>query len=258
MATIQTTYYSNALNHPVTLMAVIPADARDVYEPKKGPFRTLYLLHGLLGGYENYLYNSRIVQMAAKYNFAVIMPAGLNGFYVDNNAACAHYGEFVGEELVKMTRALFPLSEKREDTFIGGLSMGGYGAIRNGLKYSETFGAICGMSSALITEGMIHSTNDAVWPFGRRDYYEYTFGALDKVKGSDMDPKALVTTLKKQGREIPRMFLCCGTEDGLITPNRDFRDFLKAEGVKAEYREGPGIHDWVFWDNYLEQILEWL
>lgn len=82
-------------------------------------------------------------------NLAVVMPAGENAFYVDQPSIGAMHGQFIGEELVEITRKMFPLSRKREDTFIGGLSMGGFGALRNGLKYHDTFGAVICLSGAL-------------------------------------------------------------------------------------------------------------
>lgn len=78
------------------------------------------------------------------------MPSGENRFYLDDEKSGELYGEFIGKELVEFTRKLFPLSDKREDTFIAGLSMGGYGAIRNGLKYAENFGCVIGLSAALV------------------------------------------------------------------------------------------------------------
>lgn len=78
----------------------------------------------------------------------MVMPSGDNAFYVDQPKGHNNYGEYIGQELVRLTRKMFPLSRKREDTFIGGLSMGGYGALRNGLKYSDTFGAVIALSGA--------------------------------------------------------------------------------------------------------------
>ena len=93
---------------------------------------------------------TRIQAWAEANDLAVIMPSGENRFYLDDEKSGELYGEFIGKELVEFTRKLFPLSDKREDTFIAGLSMGGYGAIRNGLKYAENFGCVIGLSAALV------------------------------------------------------------------------------------------------------------
>ena len=136
--------------------------------------------------------------------------------------------------------------------------MGGYGAIRNGLKYAENFGCVIGLSAALVHDTWKDADNSAPIFTFRRNYYEAIFGEYDKVKGSDKDPKALLLKLKEEGRPVPKMYLCCGTEDGLVTANRDFRDFLNENGVDLTYVEGPGKHDWVFWDTYIKKVLDWL
>ena len=117
---------------------------------------------------------------------------------------------------------MFPLSHKREDTYIGGLSMGGYGAIRNGLKYHDTFGAIVALSSALIVEGLSARTNEPPIFMERRDYAESVFGDLDVVLESDKNPKYLVEQLKKEGAQFPEIYMACGDADGLMGANQDF------------------------------------
>ena len=103
---------------------------------REGPWPTLYLLHGYTGNQVDWLYRSDIEKWAMQHGYAVIMPSGGNSFYLDNETTGERYGVFIGEELVEVTRKMFPLSHKREDTVIAGLSMGGYGAIRNGLRYA--------------------------------------------------------------------------------------------------------------------------
>lgn len=144
------------------------------------------------------------------------MPSGDNMFYVDQKECQNYYGEFIGKELVEMTRKMFPLSHKREDTFIAGLSMGGYGAIRNGLKYNDTFGYIAGLSSAIIIDSIENKTNDSPFFMERKEYLERVFGELTKVKDSDMNPRWLVDRLQQEQVELPKMYLACGTEDSLL------------------------------------------
>ena len=167
MAIITTRYNSMCLGGPVSFTAVIPFEDFGMFPnfnpnpyENQEPLRTLYLLHGISGDEKDWLYGSRIARFAEENHIAVIMPDGNNNFYVDNWPA-ERWGEFIGRELVEVTRNLFPLSRKREDTYIGGLSMGGYGAIRNGLKYSDTFSKIVALSSALITYEVPYSTEEA-------------------------------------------------------------------------------------------------
>ena len=260
MAIIEVNFISKCLMRVVTLNAIIPVDkfGPQAENAEQKPLKTLYLLHGIFGNYTDWVNGTRIQAWAEANDLAVIMPSGENRFYLDDEKSGELYGEFIGKELVEFTRKLFPLSDKREDTFIAGLSMGGYGAIRNGLKYAENFGCVIGLSAALVHDTWKDADNSAPIFTFRRNYYEAVFGEYDKVKGSDKDPKALLLKLKEEGRPVPKMYLCCGTEDGLVTANRDFRDFLNENGVDLTYVEGPGKHDWVFWDTYIKKVLDWL
>ena len=260
MAIIEVNFISKCLMRTVTFNAIIPVDkfGPQAENAEQKPLKTLYLLHGIFGNYTDWVNGTRIQAWAEANDLAVIMPSGENRFYLDDEKSSELYGEFIGKELVEFTRKLFPLSDKREDTFIAGLSMGGYGAIRNGLKYAENFGCVIGLSAALVHDTWKDADNSAPIFTFRRNYYEAIFGEYDKVKGSDKDPKALLLKLKEEGRPVPKMYLCCGTEDGLVTANRDFRDFLNENGVDLTYVEGPGKHDWVFWDTYIKKVLDWL
>lgn len=260
MAIIEVNFISKCLMRTVTFNAIIPVDkfGPQAEDAEQKPLKTLYLLHGIFGNYTDWVNGTRIQAWAEANDLAVIMPSGENCFYLDDEKSGELYGEFIGKELVEFTRKLFPLSDKREDTFIAGLSMGGYGAIRNGLKYAENFGCVIGLSAALVHDTWKDADNSAPIFTFRRNYYEAIFGEYDKVKGSDKDPKALLLKLKEEGRPVPKMYLCCGTEDGLVTANRDFRDFLNENGVDLTYVEGPGKHDWVFWDTYIKKVLDWL
>lgn len=260
MAIIEVNFISKCLMRTVTFNAIIPVDkfGPQAEDAEQKPLKTLYLLHGIFGNYTDWVNGTRIQAWAEANDLAVIMPSGENRFYLDDEKSGELYGEFIGKELVEFTRKLFPLSDKREDTFIAGLSMGGYGAIRNGLKYAENFGCVIGLSAALVHDTWKDADNSAPIFTFRRNYYEAIFGEYDKVKGSDKDPKALLLKLKEEGRPVPKMYLCCGTEDGLVTANRDFRDFLNENGVDLTYVEGPGKHDWVFWDTYIKKVLDWL
>lgn len=260
MAIIEVNFISKCLMRTVTFNAIIPVDkfGPQAENAEQKPLKTLYLLHGIFGNYTDWVNGTRIQAWAEANDLAVIMPSGENRFYLDDEKSGELYGEFIGKELVEFTRKLFPLSDKREDTFIAGLSMGGYGAIRNGLKYAENFGYVIGLSAALVHDTWKDADNSAPIFTFRRNYYEAIFGEYDKVKGSDKDPKALLLKLKEEGRPVPKMYLCCGTEDDLVTVNRDFRDFLNENGVDLTYVEGPGKHDWVFWDTYIKKVLDWL
>ncbi|HPF86858.1 MAG TPA: alpha/beta hydrolase family protein [Candidatus Limiplasma sp.] len=262
MAILQANIFSKCLMRTVTIHAVLPAD-RFVFPgqkaPEEKPSKTLYLLHGIFGNYTDWVAGTRIAPWAMEKNLAVIMPSGDNRFYVDSEATGEAYGEFIGVELPTLCEKLFHLSAKREDRYIAGLSMGGYGAIRNGLKYHDRFSYAAGLSSGFILDGVLQSTNEAAdLPTHKRSFYEAVFGNLEKLRGSDMDYKALVRKLRAQGAAFPKLYLACGTEDFLIAQNRDFHQYLLSEGIEVTYEEGPGAHEWNFWDTYIKHVLDWL
>ena len=259
MALLHCNFMSRSLGRPVPIQVVLPTDkmAGPQGQAPQGLFKTLYLLHGIFGDETDWVCGTRLQSWAQDRNLAVVMPAGENSFYVDNPRASRLYGTYIGKELVDFTRRTFPLSAKREDTFIGGLSMGGFGAIVNGLQNPETFGAVCALSSALILDSMMENKEYTDFLMTNKGYYESVFGDLDQVRGSDMDYDALAEKVAKEPVK-PRFYMACGTEDGLIGVNRAFRDHLQGLGFDVTYEEGPGVHDWYFWDKYILKAMEWL
>jgi S-formylglutathione hydrolase FrmB len=261
MALIQINFLSKSLMRTVPINVILPVDkmtfpGMPVREDK--PYKTLYLLHGVFGNYTDWLSGTNIQRWAEEKDLVVVMPSGDNAFYVDNPGMNNYYGEFVGKELVEITRKMFPLSHKREDTYIAGLSMGGYGAVRNGLKYSDTFGCIAGLSSALITDGIESRTNDNPFFLNSRSYAEGCFGDLAKVADSDKNPKWLVKKLVEEKANIPKIYLACGEDDHLLGANEDFKNFLEDHGVNFTYEVGPGAHEWDFWNRYIKKVVDWL
>lgn len=262
MAFIHMNLISTALMRTVPVNVIIPADKPDfpgIPKRENKPYKTLYLLHGVLGSYVDWVNGTRIQRFAEMNDLVVVMPSGENSFYVDMPNGSDSYGDFIGRELVELTRKIFPLSHKREDTFIGGLSMGGYGAIRNGLKYHDTFGYIIGLSSALITEDMAkRKENDEVMFYETKAFGERCFGDLEELLNSDMDPKYLVRKLKEENIDFPKFYMACGLQDGLLPKSDEFAAFLKENGIDVTYETGLGAHEWDFWDRYIEKAIEWL
>ena len=253
MAIIQMNYVSGALFRTVPVQVILPVDKRtpDGKLPAPKKYKTLYLLHGLLGNYTDWVSGTRIQRWAEERDLAVVMPSGDNSFYVDRPADRNNYGEFIGRELVEITRRMFPLSDKKEDTFIGGLSMGGYGAVRNGLKYSDTFGAVIGLSAAL------HVFENKPLTAAHRAFGDAIFGDMELAAKSDMNPRVLLERLAGK-KDLPKIYLACGTEDDLLPASRLYRDLMTEAGFHVTYFEGPGKHDWDFWDDQIKRVIDWL
>jgi S-formylglutathione hydrolase FrmB len=157
-----------------------------------------------------------------------------------------------------MSRKMFRLSSNREDTFIAGLSMGGFGALRNGLKYHDTFGYIACLS------GAIHIFEYPLDEAGRNVIGEDAcFGDIRAAALTDRNPRVAAEAMFKRKQasrdtKCPKVYIACGTEDYLLKANRSFADFLRTNGADVTYEEGPGMHDWDFWDTYIQRVLEWL
>jgi S-formylglutathione hydrolase FrmB len=259
MALFQIDYFSQSLRRKVPLAIILPCDAPPELMPNMPEkFRALYLLHGYSASYLDWLIGAPLEDLAGRYGFAIITPAGENSFYLNDEARGALYEDYICKELPDFCRRFFPISKKKEDTIIGGLSMGGFGAIHSGFAHPEVFGNIIALSSALITDDIStlkDGEGNAIAPYG---YYRHTFGPLDKLPGSHNDPKALARKLIEENSEIPNIYIACGTEDPLIEQNRDFHRCLQQLEIKHEYVEGPGAHDWVFWNAYILKGLAWI
>lgn len=259
MALLQMNYFSQALMRQVHLSVMLPVDHFDgEHNAYCAPptFRSLYLLHGIMGDDSDWINGTRVGQWAMEHNIALIMPSGENHFYVDRADSPEKYGTMIGKELVTMTRAMFPLSRRREDTMVAGLSMGGYGAIKCGLDYSDTFGIVGAFSSALILNVISKSAPGQKTLLFNRDYYRTVFGdRLEDLQGSDYDVEAL---LNKPRKQTPTFFMTCGLEDTLLASNRHFVEALKLAGVPYIYRESHGAHTWDFWDSSVADFFAWL
>lgn len=257
MALIQVNFTSDSLMRMVPMQVILPVER--IFGRKEGErFSTLYLLHGVTGNYTDWVSRTNIQRWAEAKGLAVVMPSGDNGFYVDRPESFNCYGEFIGRELVEITRKMFPLSCRKEDTFIAGLSMGGYGAIRNGLKYHDVYGYIAGLSTANMVYDIDKRTNETEYYLDRRDFAESIFGDLSKVEESDYNPRWLANNLAAGGADLPEIYLACGMEDPLIKDSRRLRDELRSAGMRVTYEEGPGNHEWDFWDRYIRRVIDWL
>ena len=260
MARFTIDYFSNALCRTTTFTAVIPNDIRTDLpwenHPEKEPsLKTLFLLHGYTGRGDCWI-PEHLIQ---KYHVAVICPSAENSFYTNGAATGRAYETMVAVELVDYVRKTFRLAMTPEETFIAGLSMGGYGALHLGLAYPDRFGKIGAMSSALIVDEVSQMKPGQGNAVANYEYYAECFGEpLSEVKKRLVDPEAQVRALKDAGTAFPEIFMCCGTEDFLLEPNRTFHRFLEKEKVPHEYFETPGNHDMVFWMEYIAKILAWM
>ncbi|MBR2787786.1 MAG: acetylesterase [Erysipelotrichaceae bacterium] len=256
MAFIQVNTMSESLYRTVNVNVILPADKivmpdqKDQKIEKVKEFKTLYLLHGIFGSQVDWINGTNVQRWAEEKNLAVVMPAGENRFYVDQPATHDYYGRFIGEELVNVTRNMFPLSDKKEDTFICGLSMGGYGALRNGLKYSDTFGYVGALSAASMVD-----ITDGTLSFMQDGYLEAVFGDLKKARNSDVSIDWLIRNNRNKDQKF---YVACGESDPLMYHSKHIYDLLKKENYDVTFETGPGAHEWDFWNRYIKNVIDWL
>jgi len=232
---------------------------RPLAEAQKKPrkkLRTLYLLHGHSDDHTAWQRFTSIERYAEGFNLVVVMPAVHLSFYNDM-AYGGKYWQFIGEEVPALVRDMFPLSSKREDNFVAGLSMGGYGAFKLALTHPDRYAAAASLSGAVDISEVVRVKKEDPLNKAWIEEMRTVFGDLSKVPGSKHD---LFTLAKKVSKSPvkPRLYQCCGTEDDLYPDNVRFRDAARKLPLDLTYEEGPGEHNWAYWDKMIQNLLGWM
>lgn len=253
-------FFSKTLQNHVTVNVLIPSlpdndclrAAYDEIYPAGRQLQTLYLLHGALDDYSCWLRHTNIERYAEEKGIAVVMPSGQNGFYT-NAKYGLNYFDFITQELPRFVQGTFHLSPRREDNFIAGPSMGGYGASKCALTCPDRYAAFADLSGA-VDPGELEPRMVAMgFDFFR---YDLVFGGSDKVAGSEHDLYLLARRLK-DAPEKPRAWVFCGLEDVTnYDMNRRLYETLEAAGCEAVFCDGHGGHDWAYWDGCIRQFLQ--
>lgn len=207
----------------------------------------LYLLHGLSDDDTAWTRYTAIERYADDLGLAVVMPQVHRSFYADERHE-ARFWTFLSTELPEVVHSFFRVSTRREDTFVAGLSMGGYGAFKWALRHPERFAAAASLSGALDLAARQRDRGHE--PLMRR-----VFGDRP-VAGGDDDLLHLVGHADPAA--LPRLYLCCGTDDRLYPDNLRFREACATRGVPLTVDFGPGDHVWSYWDTKIQDVLAWL
>lgn len=249
MALIDFKFYSQKLGMQAEAYIVIPQNSTTGEiglegKKEKNAYKCLYLLHGLTDDHTIWLRRTSIERYAAKYGICVVMPCGGRSFYTDMKYG-AQYFSYITEELPSIMAEFFNVSSKREDTYIAGLSMGGYGALKAALKRPDAYCAGAGISSvADIKCGLF---NDALVP---------VFG--EDLNIPDDDDLFYLAEKTNENPQKPRIFMGIGTEDFLYEYNIKLKQKFDQLDYDYTYRESQGIHSWAFWDEYIQYVLDWM
>ena len=249
MALIELKFFSQSLGMQAEAYVVMPQKATSGEIGISGKsddkeYKCLYLLHGLSDDHSIWLRRTSIERYAADYGICVVMPCGGRSFYTDMKYG-AKYFTYITEELPRVVREFFKVSDKREDTYIAGLSMGGYGALKSALKRPDVFCAGAGLSSVTdIKNPMFYETLVPV------------FG--EEVNIPDDEDLFCLATKTNTNADKPRIYMGVGTEDFLYQDNIKLREHFKTLDYDYTYRESKGVHSWAFWDEYIQYVLKWM
>ena len=257
MALIRCNFFSETLGMSTAMDVILPESASgqigmDTRETGGEP-PCLWLLHGLSDDHTIWQRRTSIERYAAPLGLAVVMPNVHRSFYTDMVHGYA-YWTFLSEELPAVARRLFRLSGRREDNFVAGLSMGGYGAFKLAMRRPERFIAAASLSGAL---DIAHERPIPEY-IGKRDRDRQLIFGDGEIAGTENDLLALADKLVQWGAEPPALYQWCGTEDFLYEDNLRFRDHASSIGLPLTYEEGPGDHEWGAWDRQIQRVLDWL
>lgn len=244
MAILQCNIYSNELGMQTHINVLLPYDR---IEPTSEPCKVLYLLHGLSDDCSAWLNYTGLARYARSKNLAVIMPEVHRSFYTDMTLG-VNYFSYVTKELPALCQRMFHISADAKDTFIAGLSMGGYGALKCALNYPErykgcaSFSGVTSIHSVLANLEERHFTNEAKAILGP-----------DLIVQDNQDIfKLAVKQACLNEDQKPAFFVTCGTEDFLHQDNLKFKELMENLPYDFEYQEWPGEHNWDFWDKSIQ------
>jgi S-formylglutathione hydrolase FrmB len=216
----------------------------------EGPPPVLYLLHGLSDDDTIWLRRTSVERYVAPLGLAVVMPQVHRSFYTDEVYG-GRYWTFLSEELPELVSSWFQVSQRRADTFVAGLSMGGYGAVKWALRQPERFAAAASLSGALHIAGLRSGRSRPEDP----RMFDRIHGTASAA-GTDDDLLALLG--RADAATLPALYVCCGEQDELIGDNRAFVESCAAATIPVTSSFGPGAHDWAYWDATIQDVLAWL
>ncbi len=257
MALLHVDFFSDVLGMCMNMDVILPQQTHGQIGMEGtaavGRYKTMYLLHGMSDDHTIWQRRTSIERYVSELGIAVVMPTTHLAFYTDTVYGM-RYWTFISEELPAICREFFPrMSEKREDTLAAGLSMGGYGAWKLGLRAGDTFGAAASLSGALDIVGDYRRNCDA----GLRTRFRGIFGTEEELEGSENDLMALAEELAEKKGELPRLYAWCGTEDFLYEGNLLAWEHVKKLGYDLTCGQSAGDHQWKYWDEKIQEVLGW-
>jgi putative tributyrin esterase len=262
MALAQFNFLPRSLGYHVNVRLVLPLDLPAEGEPSGAGgaahrLRTLYLLHGGGGNSLDWLRFTNIERYAERHRLAVVMPEVEGSCFYSDQAYGQKYFTYVSEELPLALECLFPLSGRREDRFVAGLSMGGYGAFKLAFRKPERFAAAANFSGISFIADIFKPGAFADDESGRAAV-EANWGSLEALEGSLDDTRFLVDRAAREKIDLPRLFAGIGAEDYGRRQALEFLAYAGGKGIDIAFEEIPGGHDWDVWDRLVERFIEFI
>jgi putative tributyrin esterase len=256
MAYIRLSFYSHSMQMNVDVSVMYPTrtpqDEQRGFSYRYQPgvtYQTLWLFSGGSGDYSDWVRFAGVERYSERSQIIIISPRV--EFGIDWTTGEKYY-TYLTEELPELMKFLFPVSDKREDNFVAGLSMGGYAAYRWAFNHPEKFACVGSFSSPVdvlddLEQGCHGNANIVA-----------AFGGVDGVKNTDKDILYLARKHKAAGTDMPRLFLASGTEDFTYNWGKHARDVFSELGFNPTWREAPGTHNWDFWAEIIPKYIAWL
>jgi putative tributyrin esterase len=237
---------------------VLPYDVLlpEGYARSNKRYPVLYLLHGLFGRYDDWVTRTNLAEYAKNYHLIIITPEGHDSWYTDSaGVATQKYESYFIRELIPDVDARFRTIKDRRARGVAGLSMGGYGALKYGLKHPDQFTFAASMSGALDPAIRTDDNPGFAWDI-LRPSINSVFGPRSSQTRLGNDLHQIARGLNtSQIASLPYLYFDCGLEDGFLTTNRELAEILLSKKIRHQYRQLPGGHSWAYWDQQIQEVL---
>lgn len=256
MGLMHFSFLPQSLGFHTNVYVILPFDSKKV----KKDYPVLYLLHGGGGNAQDWIRYTSIERYAEENEIAVIMPeVGGMSFYGDMVHGYKYY-TYITQELPMVLNCFLPISDKREDHFVAGLSMGGYGAYKWAFDKPEFFAAAANLSGISFTEDIFDENRGEFERQAKQDQRgicNLVWGGYENMVGTKNDTRYMVTHAIETNADLPRMYASVGTEDFSYEYAKKYLEFMKSSGIEVEYLELPGGHEWKVWDEAIRRFIPW-
>ena len=228
---------------------------RDYFKSNKR-YPVLYLLHGLFGHHDDWITRTNLAEYAAGYDLIIVTPEGNDSWYIDSaTVASDKYESYILRELIPDVDARYRTIKDRRARGVAGLSMGGYGALKYGLKHPDYFAFAGSLSGALDPANRTDEHPGFGWDILRASITA-AFGPPSSPARKANDLHQIARNLTAANiASLPYLYFDCGLDDGFLPTNRELAEILIAKKIPHQYRQLPGGHNWGYWDRQVREVL---